>query len=82
MAGIELLVPELLLEIMFMLPDNIGQKFTVTQVSRLWRDVALESHLFWSSLRGDSEADYRVCEGTLGNSQRMIHSIFWRAIIS
>ncbi|KAJ7891287.1 hypothetical protein B0H14DRAFT_3855084 [Mycena olivaceomarginata] len=72
MAGIELLAPELLLEIMFMLPDNIGQKFTVTQVLRLWRDVALDSHLFWSSLRGDSEADYRVYEGTLGNSQIMI----------
>ncbi|KAJ7348922.1 hypothetical protein DFH08DRAFT_131767 [Mycena albidolilacea] len=59
MAGIELLAPELLLEIMFMLPDNIGQKFTIAQVSQFWRDVALDSHLFWSSFTGDSKADYR-----------------------
>ncbi|KAJ7891302.1 hypothetical protein B0H14DRAFT_1072298, partial [Mycena olivaceomarginata] len=40
---------------MFMLPDSIDQKFTIAQVSRLWRDVALN---FWSSFSGDSEADY------------------------
>ncbi|KAJ7891305.1 hypothetical protein B0H14DRAFT_3855101 [Mycena olivaceomarginata] len=49
MAGIELLAPELLLEIMFMLPDNIGQKFIIAQVSQLWRNVALHSHLFCGS---------------------------------
>ncbi|KAJ7348914.1 hypothetical protein DFH08DRAFT_131539 [Mycena albidolilacea] len=59
MAGIEVLAQELLLEIMFMLPDNIGQKFAIAQISRLWRDVALDSHLFWSSFTGDSKADYR-----------------------
>ncbi|KAJ7813307.1 hypothetical protein B0H14DRAFT_3879323 [Mycena olivaceomarginata] len=59
MAGIELLAPELLLEIMFMLHDSIGQKFIIAQVSQLWRDVALHSHLFWSSFTGDSKADYR-----------------------
>jgi hypothetical protein len=58
MAAIALLAPELLLEIMFMLTDSIDQKFTIAQVSRLWRDVALNRHLFWSSFSGDSKADY------------------------
>ncbi|KAJ7348918.1 hypothetical protein DFH08DRAFT_998182 [Mycena albidolilacea] len=58
MAAIALLAPELLLEIMLMRPDSIDQKFTIAQVSRLWRDVALNRHLFWSSFSGDSEADY------------------------
>ncbi|KAF8191600.1 hypothetical protein K438DRAFT_2018332 [Mycena galopus ATCC 62051] len=57
MTGIELLVPELLTEIMFRLPADIDQKFAVAQVSRFWRNVALDSHLFWSSFAGESKAD-------------------------
>jgi hypothetical protein len=78
MAGIEVLAQELLLEIMFMLPDNIGQKFTIAQVSQLWRDVALHSHLFWSSFSGDSEADYRRLPFILGRSgsSTMLHLRF------
>ncbi|KAF8191587.1 hypothetical protein K438DRAFT_2018321 [Mycena galopus ATCC 62051] len=62
MSGISLLVPDLLIEIMFALPSSIEQKFAFAQVSRLWRNVALGNHLFWSFFAGgDSKADcYRV----------------------
>ncbi|KAF8205769.1 hypothetical protein K438DRAFT_1818494 [Mycena galopus ATCC 62051] len=43
---------------MFWLPWDIGQKFAVAQVSRYWREVALGSHLFWSSFSSsDSRSD-------------------------
>ncbi|KAJ6546791.1 hypothetical protein B0H19DRAFT_1265789 [Mycena capillaripes] len=61
------LIPDLLSEIMFRLPWDIEEKFAFAQVSRLWRDLALNSPLFWSSFagrddyRGVSEADcYRL----------------------
>ncbi|KAF7359140.1 hypothetical protein MSAN_01255600 [Mycena sanguinolenta] len=62
MSSIGLLVPDLLRGIMFALPLNIDQKFAFAQVSRLWRELALGSHTFWSSfIGGDSKADfYRV----------------------
>ncbi|KAJ7894541.1 hypothetical protein B0H13DRAFT_2665261 [Mycena leptocephala] len=62
MSHIGLLIPDLLSEIMFKLPMDIDQKFNFAQVSRLWRDVALGSNVFWSSFAAkDSPADcYRV----------------------
>ncbi|KAF7359130.1 hypothetical protein MSAN_01254600 [Mycena sanguinolenta] len=48
-------------QIMLMLPTDIEQKFAVVQVSRFWRDVALDNHLFWSSFTAQSQADcYRL----------------------
>ncbi|KAJ6546821.1 hypothetical protein B0H19DRAFT_1074818 [Mycena capillaripes] len=57
MSGVGLLVPDILGDIMLRLPLSIDQKFTITQVSRFWRDVALHNHLFWSSFTGRD--DYR-----------------------
>ncbi|KAJ7684437.1 hypothetical protein DFH06DRAFT_1155637 [Mycena polygramma] len=57
MSGIGLLVPDLLCEIMLSLPLGIDQKFAFAQVSRLWRIVALDSQLFWSSFTGTSKLD-------------------------
>ncbi|KAJ7765803.1 hypothetical protein B0H16DRAFT_1524444 [Mycena metata] len=56
--SIELLVPDLLLEIFFRLPSTVNQKITITQVSQFWRNVGLDNHLFWSSFSaGPSERD-------------------------
>ncbi|KAF7347223.1 hypothetical protein MVEN_01477200 [Mycena venus] len=62
MPNIGLLVSDILTEIMSHLPSAIGQKFAIAQVSRFWRNVALDNHLFWSSFSGGpSKADcYRV----------------------
>jgi hypothetical protein len=58
MSGVGVLVADLLSEIMLKLPSSIEQKFSVAQVSRHWRDVALGSHLFWASFSGGaSKAD-------------------------
>ncbi|KAJ6546820.1 hypothetical protein B0H19DRAFT_1162634 [Mycena capillaripes] len=88
MSGIELLVPDLLSEIMLRLPSTIEQKFTFSQVSRLWRDVALNSPLFWSSFTGRddypgaSKADaYRlplVLERSGLNTTLHVHFRFFR----
>ncbi|KAF7353801.1 hypothetical protein MVEN_01065600 [Mycena venus] len=61
MSGIGL-VPDILNEVMLRLPLDIAEKFAFAQVSRLWRDLALDNRLFWSSFTGDdSKADcYRV----------------------
>ncbi|KAF7353806.1 F-box domain-containing protein [Mycena venus] len=51
------LVRDLLGEMMTHLP-SIEHKFAFAQVSQLWRDVALNSHVFWSSFAGGtSHAD-------------------------
>ncbi|KAJ7842237.1 hypothetical protein B0H14DRAFT_1032415 [Mycena olivaceomarginata] len=58
MSNIGLLVPDILGEIMSRLPSGINQKFAFAQVSRYWRDVALDNHLFWSSFAVKSEMDF------------------------
>ncbi|KAF8215641.1 hypothetical protein K438DRAFT_1799030 [Mycena galopus ATCC 62051] len=62
MSGTELLIPDLLSDIMLRLPSDITQKFAMAQVSRYWREVTLNTHLFWSSfVIGPSKKDcYRV----------------------
>ncbi|KAF8215738.1 hypothetical protein K438DRAFT_1799323 [Mycena galopus ATCC 62051] len=58
MSSIGLLFPDLLREIMSRLPWDINQKFAFSHVSRYWRDMALQDHLFWSSFMcGPSKAD-------------------------
>ncbi|KAF8215631.1 hypothetical protein K438DRAFT_1748551 [Mycena galopus ATCC 62051] len=62
MSGTELLIPDLLGDIMLRLPSDITQKFVLAQVSRYWRQVALNTHLIWASFAiGPSKEDcYRV----------------------
>ncbi|KAJ7719023.1 hypothetical protein DFH07DRAFT_784745 [Mycena maculata] len=58
MPGVELLPIHLLREIMLG-ASSIDEMFTVAQVSKLWRDVALDTPLLWSSFKGGaSKADY------------------------
>ncbi|KAJ7891290.1 hypothetical protein B0H14DRAFT_2688451 [Mycena olivaceomarginata] len=77
MSGIALLVPDLLSEIMFALPSSISQKFAFAQVSRRWRDLALDSHLFWSSFTGgDSKVDCHRVPLILERSGAMLHIHF------
>ncbi|KAJ6520560.1 hypothetical protein C8R45DRAFT_955639 [Mycena sanguinolenta] len=58
MSSIGILVPDLLSEIMRRLPPEINQKFAFSQVSRYWRNAAVQDHLFWSSFSGGrSKAD-------------------------
>ncbi|KAJ6457096.1 hypothetical protein C8R47DRAFT_175446 [Mycena vitilis] len=57
MSGIGLLVPDVLCEIMLALPLGVDQKIAFAQVSQLWRIVALDSELFWSSFSGTSKLD-------------------------
>ncbi|KAJ7631659.1 hypothetical protein DFH06DRAFT_1303699 [Mycena polygramma] len=59
MPLIDVLFPELLSEIMLRMPLDIDQKFVFAQVSRLWRDIALQNPVFWSSFTGGaSKLDY------------------------
>ncbi|KAJ7891286.1 hypothetical protein B0H14DRAFT_2688444 [Mycena olivaceomarginata] len=77
MSGIALLVPDLLSEIMFALPSSISQKFAFAQVSRRWRDLALDSPLFWSSFTGgDSKVDCHRVPLILERSGAMLHIHF------
>lgn len=61
MYGIKRLSPDLLSNIM-LTASSIDEKFALAQVSKLWRNVALDNPLFWSSFTGGgSKADcYRV----------------------
>ncbi|KAJ6483076.1 hypothetical protein DFH09DRAFT_1461606 [Mycena vulgaris] len=61
MSAIALLPMDILGEIMF-IASSIGEKFALSQVSQLWRNLALDTPLLWSSFTGGaSKADcYRV----------------------
>jgi hypothetical protein len=80
MSNVGLLVPDILGEIMSRLPSGINQKFAFAQVSRYWRDVALNNHLFWSSFATVSEAElYRIPIVLERSGNVMLHASFYFA---
>ncbi|KAJ6497090.1 hypothetical protein C8R47DRAFT_1041783 [Mycena vitilis] len=84
MPVVSFLVPDLLCEIMLALPLDIDQKFAFAQVSRLWRTIALDSPLFWSSFTGRATASdcYRVpliLERSGSNTMLHIELVFYGA---
>ncbi|KAJ7737154.1 hypothetical protein DFH07DRAFT_927632 [Mycena maculata] len=57
MPAIERLTLDLLSDMM-LTASTTGEKFAISQVSRLWRDVALDTPLLWSSFIAVSKRDY------------------------
>ncbi|KAJ7100721.1 hypothetical protein B0H15DRAFT_459503 [Mycena belliarum] len=78
MPGIELLSPDLLTDIMLRASESIDEKFTVSQVSQLWRNTALDTPLLWTSLKGYTTLDCHRVPLMLGRtgSTAMLHIDF------